>query len=199
MRTQIISHHQKQNQKALWNFRSSLIHKFPWAEKRKHEQSLCWITSGNMNYRGNIIEQHFWQKKHRFDCFLLLWESWDTKMNYFLRLYVYLKYTETTSNHEHKVTFFNCNYTVQCEIIFDLTALKGQFTPKWLPLILFQICMFFFSLWNMKEDILKNTMNQTISEPIDFHCVDIVLKISFVVFHRKKRAITFWNNTRMSK
>ncbi len=32
-------------------------------------------------------------------------------------------------------------------------------------------CCCFFLLWNIKEDIMKNAGNQTVSVPIDFHCM----------------------------
>lgn len=45
--------------------------------------------------------------------------------------------------------------------------------------------MTFLFLWNAKEDILKNAINQTVSVSIDFNCMDKTntepfLKISFL-------------------
>lgn len=37
--------------------------------------------------------------------------------------------------------------------------------------MLFQTCMTYFLLWNIKADILKNYGNQTVSVPTDFRCM----------------------------
>ncbi len=76
---------------------------------------------------------------------------------------------------------------------------------------MFQTCLTFFLLCNIREDILKNVGNQTVSVSIDFHCMDkecngtetirlpTFFKISSLMLHRRKKVRQVWNIIRVSK
>ncbi len=113
----------------------------------------------------------------------LLEKNWKNNEIHFIYIYIYI-YIYT-----HTIT------------------LKGMWNSKWnkfshwLTPILFQTCMTFFFLWNVKEDILKNVGNQTVSNEWELRLCgcQISFKIYSFVFHRRKKCIYVQNNLRMSK
>ncbi len=59
--------------------------------------------------------------------------------------------------------------------------------------MLFQTCMTFFLLWNIREDIMKNASNQNVLVTIDFHCID--KKIHNIFYAPLKIVMQVWVNS----
>ncbi len=78
--------------------------------------------------------------------------------------------------------------------------------------MLFQTCMSFFLMLNIKEGILKNAGNQMVMVPTDFHSIFFFynrsqwgpttvwfFKISSFVFNIRNKLIQVWNDMRVNK